>query len=86
MNIAKETIAPTGAEDRAYLVGVMTRVSGPVLEALSENKLKEKFPVERGMGVLPATPKRFACVRVVKLFVFDIASASQFILTSGDQS
>jgi hypothetical protein len=45
LNITKETIAPTGAEDRAYLVGVMTRVSGPVLEALSENKLKEKFPV-----------------------------------------
>ena len=45
LNIAKETIGPGGAEDRAYLVGVMTRVSGPVLEALSENKLKEKFPV-----------------------------------------
>ena len=43
--MARETIARTGAEDRAYLVGVMTRVSGPVLEALSENKLKEKFPV-----------------------------------------
>ena len=45
LNIAKETIGPGGAEDRAYLVGVMTRVSGPVLEALGENKLKEKFPI-----------------------------------------
>ena len=45
LNIAKETSAPAGAEDRAYLVGVMTRVSGPVLQALSENKLKETFPV-----------------------------------------
>jgi hypothetical protein len=45
LNIAKETNTPAGAEDRAYLVGVMTRVSGPVLEALSENKLKETFPI-----------------------------------------
>jgi hypothetical protein len=42
---ANATIAHAGAEDRAYLVGVMTRIAGPVLEALSENKLKEKFPV-----------------------------------------
>jgi len=34
-----------GAADRAYLVGVMTRVAGPVLEALGENKLKAEFPV-----------------------------------------
>jgi hypothetical protein len=45
LDIADGTIAPTGAEDRAYLVGVLARVSGPVLEALSENKLKQKFPV-----------------------------------------
>ncbi len=45
MALAVETIATTGADDRAYLVGVLTRVSGPVLEALSENKLKEKFPI-----------------------------------------
>jgi hypothetical protein len=35
----------TGAEDRAYLVGVLTKVAEPVLAALSENKLAEKFPV-----------------------------------------
>jgi len=40
-----EKMSPAGAEDRAYLVGVMTRVSGPVLEALSDNKLKERLPV-----------------------------------------
>jgi len=34
-----------GTDDRAYLVGVMTRVSGPVLQALSQNQLKQKFPV-----------------------------------------
>jgi hypothetical protein len=45
LNFADETVAPTGAEDRAYLVGVMTRISEPVLKALSENKLKQKFPV-----------------------------------------
>jgi hypothetical protein len=45
LNDANETIAHAGAGDRAYLAGVMTRVAGPVLEALSENKLKEKFPV-----------------------------------------
>src|ERR1700730_1370218 len=44
-DIANETIVPTGAEDRAYLVGVLARISGPVLEALSENKLKQIFPV-----------------------------------------
>jgi hypothetical protein len=35
----------SGAQDRAYLVGVMTRISGPVLKALSQEQLKEKFPV-----------------------------------------
>jgi hypothetical protein len=29
---ANETIAQAGAEDRAYLVGVMTRIAGPVLK------------------------------------------------------
>ncbi len=35
----------TGAQDRAYLVSVMTRVAGPVLRALSQDKLKQQFPV-----------------------------------------
>lgn len=43
--VANEGGKAGGAEDRAYLVGVMTRVSGPVLEALSRNQLKAKFPV-----------------------------------------
>jgi len=34
-----------GAQDRAYLVSVMTRIAGPVLEALSQNKLAQVFPV-----------------------------------------
>jgi hypothetical protein len=38
-------VALSGDGERAYLVGVMTRVAGPVLETLSENRLKEKFPV-----------------------------------------
>ena len=43
--VAAEGGSPGGAEDRAYLVGVITRVSSPVLEALSKGRLKEKFPV-----------------------------------------
>ena len=43
--VAAEGAGTGGAEDRAYLVGVMTRVSGPVLEALSQDQLKAKFPV-----------------------------------------
>jgi hypothetical protein len=42
--LAAETRAATGAEDRSYLVSVMTRIAGPVLTALSENKLKDQFP------------------------------------------
>ncbi len=35
-----------GPTDRAYLVSVTTKIAGPVLEALSQNKLKEKLPVK----------------------------------------
>ena len=35
----------SGADDRAYLVGVLIRIAGPVLEALSQHQLKDKFPV-----------------------------------------
>jgi hypothetical protein len=34
-----------GVADRAYQVKVLTRISRPVLEALSENKLKARMPV-----------------------------------------
>jgi hypothetical protein len=43
--IAADGGKESGAEDRAYLVGVMTRVAGPVLESLSQNQLTKKFPV-----------------------------------------
>ncbi len=36
-----------GAADRAYQVQVMTRIARPVLEALSENKLKSRLPVRK---------------------------------------
>ena len=39
LNDAKETISHPGAEDRAYLVRVMTRVAGPVLEACADTYL-----------------------------------------------
>lgn len=38
--------ASSGAQDRAYLAGVMMKVSGPVLDALSQNKLRATFPVK----------------------------------------
>jgi hypothetical protein len=36
---------PSGAADRADTVGVMARIARPVLEALSENQLRERMPV-----------------------------------------
>jgi hypothetical protein len=35
----------TGAEDRAYSVRVLTRIAGPVLEALSNAELKKRMPI-----------------------------------------
>src|SRR5688572_2439017 len=35
----------TGAADRAYNVQVLTRIAGPVLEALSRGEFKQQFPV-----------------------------------------
>lgn len=34
-----------GADDRAYLVGVLTRTAGPVLEALAANRLNSALPL-----------------------------------------
>ncbi|MBN2320473.1 MAG: DUF2264 domain-containing protein, partial [Acidobacteria bacterium] len=34
-----------GAADRAYSVRVLTRIAGPVLEALADGQLKQKLPV-----------------------------------------
>jgi hypothetical protein len=36
----------SGAEDRADSIAVMQRIAGPVLTALSENRLKQTMPVE----------------------------------------
>jgi len=44
-SIAAGAESSDGSQDRAYLVSVMTRIAGPVLEALSQNKLKQQFPV-----------------------------------------
>ena len=38
-------VTSTGAQDRAYLVDVVTRVGGPVLDAFSKNQFKAIFPV-----------------------------------------
>ena len=35
----------TGEEDRAYSVHTLTRIAGPVLEAMSENQLHEQMPL-----------------------------------------
>jgi hypothetical protein len=42
--IAQGATTP-GTADRAYLVEVMTRISAPVLDALSTGQLKAKFPI-----------------------------------------
>lgn len=36
-----------GAKERAYLIKAMTTMADPMFEALSQNKLKEKMPVEK---------------------------------------
>jgi hypothetical protein len=38
--------ASSGQEDRDYWIQVVSKVSGPVLRALSERKLKAEMPVE----------------------------------------
>ena len=40
----------SGRDDREYWVEVLTKVSGPVLKALSEKKLKAEMPVEAPHG------------------------------------
>src|SRR5690606_28182585 len=42
---AGPTAPPSGAEDRAYLVGVMLRIAEPVLEAMSKGELKKRMPI-----------------------------------------
>lgn len=43
-SLKAESPSDDGARERAYVVHVMTRLADPVLNALSENKLKEKMP------------------------------------------
>ena len=40
----------TGSADRAYWVGVMTRLADPVLKNLAAGTLKAKMPVEQAAG------------------------------------
>lgn len=42
--------APTGMDDREYWVQLLAKISTPVLEALSERKLKKTMPVEAPHG------------------------------------
>ena len=42
----EEQISDEGIQDRTYWIKVLTRIADPVLLALSENKLKQKMPVE----------------------------------------
>jgi hypothetical protein len=46
-----EPTAPAFASDRAYWLRMMQRIAGPVLEALSEGKLKATMPVECAAGM-----------------------------------
>jgi hypothetical protein len=42
----EEAPAATGADDRAYWIGVLRRLADPVLNALAERRLKRDMPVE----------------------------------------
>jgi hypothetical protein len=42
--------APSGEDDRGYWVQLLMKIADPVLEALSERKLKEMMPVEAPHG------------------------------------
>lgn len=44
--------AHTGREERAYCISILTRVADPVLNALSNDELKEKMPVEAKPGLV----------------------------------
>jgi len=46
----KEQSSDMGIQDRVYWIKALTRIADPVLLALSENKLKEKMPVEYAPG------------------------------------
>ncbi len=54
LSVVKEDLAEAssvpGQEDRQYWVQILAKVSGPVLHALSERKLKEVMPVEAPHG------------------------------------
>ncbi len=39
-----------GSSNRAYWIGVLTRIADPVLSSLSENQLKKRMPVECAVG------------------------------------
>ncbi len=41
-----------GENERAYLVGAMTKMADPVLEALRNNQLKKLMPVEKSPGMI----------------------------------
>jgi len=46
----KDQVSKDGIKDRAFWVQVLTRIADPVVLALSENRLREKMPVECAEG------------------------------------
>lgn len=46
-----QTNSTDGARERAYLIGELTRIADPVLQALSKNELKKRMPVEAQEGL-----------------------------------
>src|SRR5690349_16716258 len=42
---ALDASASSGADDRAFTVATLTRIAGPVLEALSDGQLKARLPI-----------------------------------------
>lgn len=49
---ARETLPAGGSAERTYWISILRRLADPVLVNLSEERLKEKMPVEAGTGLV----------------------------------
>lgn len=48
-----------GKKERAYLIKSLTKMADPILTALSQNKLKEKMPIEKVDGMQKSSPSTY---------------------------
>src|SRR3954451_25328794 len=63
----------TGAEDRAYWVGVLNRLATPVLGAASAEKLRATMPIEVRTGDAPSSRAAFTHLEAVARLLCGIA-------------